>query len=190
MLVTSSYYNERKERLDNLHKRLEDIRKNKKDAFENCGNGWHDNPFYHHLMHDERMIENQLIEENRKFSQFQLFDESSVCEHPDTVVPGTNVRVIEKNLTTGTRVEYIIGIVPFGAEDLHKKIFVYSAPRVRPLIGARVGDIKTVSIPIGTLKIEILEISKFPFNCQPQCITKQNAITNVAHAKNNEKEKE
>lgn len=31
MLVTSSYYNERKERLDNLHKRLADIRKNKKN---------------------------------------------------------------------------------------------------------------------------------------------------------------
>ena len=184
MLVTERYYKQQVSQLDELRKRLADIRKNKKEAFENCGDGWHDNPFYHHLMHDERMIEKRLFDENKKLTDFQVFDENSVSDSPDVVVPGTTVKVQEYDMKTGSRTEKTLGIVPLGAEDFDNKVFAYTTPRVKPLIGAKVGETITICIPRGTLRVKILNISKFEFSVA-KCICKGTVDFNSLKSKEN-----
>lgn len=158
--VTKEYYSQQVDRIRKLEENLKLIRKTESEAYENCGDGWHDNPFYNHLIQEERSSDYRLGEEVAKLSQFSVFDSRIVPENPDTAMLGTYVNISERNMETGEVSTSTIGIVPLGAEDMEKNLFPYYAPRVRPLIGKEIGESAIVTIPKGSWKTTILSVSK------------------------------
>ncbi len=49
--------------------------------------------------------------------------------------------------------------MPLGGEEKPDS-FLYYTPKIKPLLGAKVGEIRQIEIPSGTLMIEILSIEK------------------------------
>lgn len=74
----------------------------------------------------------------------------------DKVYILTRVRV--KNHTSGTEGEYVL-VSPEEA-DLEKRKLAVSSPIGRALMGKTVGDVVEAVVPAGTMKLEILAISR------------------------------
>ncbi|HON19125.1 MAG TPA: transcription elongation factor GreA, partial [Salinivirgaceae bacterium] len=66
-------------------------------------------------------------------------------------------KVSLKNLATGQEIEY--SIVPDGEGDLKQNKISVSTPIAKGLIGKRVGETVEITVPAGTLKFEILNVS-------------------------------
>ncbi len=157
--VTKSHYDYTARKITQMQSDLNTLRRNKKDAYENCGDGWHDNPFYIQLLHEERMSERRISETITAFSNYTVFDYTNVPKNPTSVSLGTRIKVAEEDLKRNTYKEYYMKIVPLGDEEKNDS-FLYYTPRVKPLLGAQIGETRQVSIPSGSLSIEILSIAK------------------------------
>ena len=160
--VTEDYWHQSLDKVKTLKENLAQIRLDKSYAYENCGDGWHDNPSYHHLMAEERMIEHKIAQESSQNAQLTIYTIEMTPDHPDTVTLFTLVHVKEENTQTTQVTERTLGIVPIGGDDFSRGLFAYNVPRVAPLIGAKVGETKTVSIPTATLETTIISIEKMP----------------------------
>lgn len=180
--VTKEHYKKAAVKIKKMQMDLAEIRKNKKDAYENCGDGWHDNPFYNHLKQEERMTERRLSDEIASFSKYSIFDATTVPSNPISVSLGTKVRVLEQNLRTGTAKERYLRIVPLGDEE-EKDAFLYYTPRIRPLLGAKAGETRLIEIPIATLHVQILSIEK-DIDRNPKCVQHKDISKNISLEEN------
>ena len=159
VFVTEKYMKNALEKITQLQKELENIRREKNISFEGDTNTWHDNFAYENLTRQEKLAEDRLFKAIKDAENFEACSNTS-GDVPDVVGLYCWIGVVQENLETGEETKMVFGLVPLGDEDYAKKIFAYNSPAVCSLIGARVGDERVVKIPVGTFKITILHIEK------------------------------
>ena len=94
--VTEEYSHQQIDKINAMKNDLVRIRKEKSYAYENCGDGWHDNPSYHHLMAEERTVERHIAEETSRNAQFTVCSIGSIPEKLEQVILFTSVRIREE----------------------------------------------------------------------------------------------
>ena len=159
VFVTEKYMKNALEKITQLQKELENIRREKNISFEGDTNTWHDNFAYENLNRQEKLAEDRLFKAMKDAENFEVCS-NIVDGVPDVVGLYCWVRGVQENLETGEETERVFGLAPLGDEDYAKKIFTYNSPAVCSLMGAKVGDERVVKIPVGTFKITILHIEK------------------------------
>lgn len=157
--VTKEFMQSSAERIRGIEKELERIRKEKNKSFEGDTNAWHDNFAYESLIREEKLTEDKLFKAVREMDSYRVFSDV-IPDNPRIVGMYCWVKVLEENLANLRQQEKTIGLVPLGGEDYKNKIYSYNAPVVLPLMGAKVGEVRTVKIPIGTFKLTVLDIQK------------------------------
>ncbi len=99
------------------------------------------------------MLEAKISQLKTKAANARIIDESMIDSSKVQIL--TKVRV--RNLDDNTEVTY--SIVPEADANFKEKKLSITAPIARGLMGKRVGEIAEIQIPIGLLRLEILEIS-------------------------------
>jgi transcription elongation factor GreA len=108
----------------------------------------------YHGAHESRMLMEARINVLRdKLSRAVLIDPSQFPT--DTVAFGCTVTV--KDLSFGDTERFTL--VGAGEEDYDQGKILITSPLAQGLVGKKVGDRAEISVPQGTLKFEILEIS-------------------------------
>jgi len=160
MFVTRSHYDKMSEDIAKIQARLEAIQPEKADAYENCGDAWHDNPYYSHLLGEERGLFAQLQELTAQIQCATIVDAGAEPCDCGCVKLCTRVLVRETNISKGTERAREICIVPIGAEDIAADCLPYVAPYAAALMGKEIGDVVEMKLPVGELEITIVEIKK------------------------------
>ncbi|MBB6276130.1 transcription elongation factor GreA [Porphyromonas circumdentaria] len=99
------------------------------------------------------MLEAKISQLKTKAANARIIDESMIDSSKVQIL--TKVRV--RNLDDNTEVTY--AIVPEADANFKEKKLSITAPIARGLMGKRVGEIAEIQIPIGLLRLEILEIT-------------------------------
>lgn len=159
LFVTQSYYDELTDKIIRMRGELEFIRSEQAYAYEHCGDGWHDNPYYSHLISQEKGIQNQLNDLQAQMQCSEIIKKQSFSI--ECVALCTMVVVREVNVKTNAEYTREISVVPVGAEDSATGAMAYNSPYARALIGAKVGDAIEITIPSGELEVTIMEIKKY-----------------------------
>ena len=159
MFVTRAHYDKLSAEIAKIQTRLEAIQHEKSDAYENCGDAWHDNPYYNHLLGEERGLLVQLRDAMSHIQSATIVDAAApqIC---DCVKLCTRVLVRESNITKGTQRDREICIMPIGAEDIAADILPYTSPYADALMGKESGEVAEIKLPSGELEITIIEIKK------------------------------
>lgn len=157
--VTPEYMNRCAERVKALQTELARIRADKHAAYAEDTNTWHDNFAYESLTREEMQTENKLLLAIKDLDNCCVFD-GNLPDAPHSVGMYCWVKVSEENVATAQQTEKVIGIVPLGVEDYKKQIYSYNSPLAQPLMGARIGDERTIRIPMGTFTLTVLQIDR------------------------------
>ncbi|HBI46246.1 MAG TPA: transcription elongation factor GreA [Planctomycetales bacterium] len=114
-----------------------------------------ENAEYHAAREDQGMLQARIDSLNGKLARAYIVDRSSLPD--DTVVFGARVRI--KNLASGD--EEVYELVGPGQEDYDNNKILTTSPRGQGLLGKKLGEMAEVTIPRGTFRYKILEIT-FP----------------------------
>jgi transcription elongation factor GreA len=162
MFVTSSHYDKLSDEIAKLQARLETIQSEKSHAWEHCGDAWHDNPYYNHLLGEERGIMAQLRDLTTQIHCATIIDITADAPQAcDCVKLCTRVVIHELNISKGTERTREISVVPIGAEDIANDVLSYVSPYANALMGKEPGEAVEMKLPSGELEITIVEIKKF-----------------------------
>jgi hypothetical protein len=159
VFVTKEHIEKTIARLKQLKEILDGIRKEKNISFEGDTNTWHDNFAYESLTREEKMAETNYFKAAKDFDDYVLIERIPTTE-PSAVELYCLVKVSEENTATLEKSEKTIGLVPWGAEDYKNLIYPYNAPIALPLMGAKIGEERIVTIPMGSFKMKVLEIRR------------------------------
>jgi len=113
-----------------------------------------ENSEYEDAKHEQAFIEGRILTLEKKLRNAKLIDNDAV--DTETVSVGAKVKL--KDLESGDELEYVI-VGSMEADPLDAKISNES-PVGKAIIGKKKGCVVDVSVPVGTLKYEVLEISK------------------------------
>lgn len=128
-------------KIQEVEKKLLHVMSQKGDAYENGGNGWHDNFAYEQLIREEAMLAGQLA------SLKDILRNAVIVPNIATTADHVGVGcVIELEDEDGNLIEY--EVAGFGETDLLKspKKLEYLAPIIEPFIDGVVGDEHSVRI--------------------------------------------
>ena len=114
-----------------------------------------ENAEYHAAREDQGMLQARINALKDKLSRAYIIDRSSLPN--DTVVFGSQVKV--KDLDRGDEEVYVL--VGPGDEDYDNNKILTSSPIGQGLLGKKKGERAEIRVPIGVLRLEIVEIS-FP----------------------------
>ena len=159
LFVTRSHYDKLSDKIARLADQLAFIISEQAHAWENCGDGWHDNPYYSHLMAQEKICMKQL-EDLRSQISCSVVTESDTggAEERDCIAICTRVVIKELNVRMNTERVREISVVPIGAEDTAAGAISYNSPYARAILGARVGDVIEIKLPSGEFEVTVIEI--------------------------------
>ena len=113
-----------------------------------------ENSEYEDAKHEQAFIEGRILTLEKKLRNAKLIDNDAV----DTKAVSVGSKVKLKDLESGDEFEYVI-VGSMEADPLDSKISNES-PVGKAIIGKKRGSIVEVSVPVGTLKYEIMHISK------------------------------
>lgn len=113
-----------------------------------------ENSEYEDAKHEQAFIEGRILTLEKKLRNAKLIDNDAV--DINTVSVGSKVKL--KDLESGDEFEYVI-VGSMEADPLDSKISNES-PVGKAIIGKKRGSIVEVNVPVGTLKYEIVQISK------------------------------
>ncbi|WP_028306510.1 transcription elongation factor GreA [Desulfitibacter alkalitolerans] len=113
-----------------------------------------ENSEYEDAKHEQAFIEGRILTLEKKLRNAKLIDNDAV----DTKAVSVGSRVKLKDLESGDEFEYVI-VGSMEADPLNSKISNES-PVGKAIIGQKSGSIVEVNVPVGTLKYEIMQISK------------------------------
>lgn len=113
-----------------------------------------ENSEYEDAKHEQAFIEGRILTLEKKLRNAKLIDNDAV----DTKAVSVGSKVKLKDLESGDECEYVI-VGSMEADPLDSKISNES-PVGKAIIGKKRGSIVEVSVPVGTLKYEIVQISK------------------------------
>ena len=100
------------------------------------------------------LLEMRISKMEQVYSNARLIDESQLDVTKVLVL--SNVKI--KNLTTLAEMKYTL--VAESEADIKTGKLSVTSPIGRGLLGKKVGEIAEISVPNGTLKFEILEVSR------------------------------
>ena len=112
-----------------------------------------ENAEYHAAKEAQAHLEERIAELEATVASVRLIDPSTI--DTSTVKIHCTVRVM--NHTTGKEETYII--VSSSEADFCQKKISTETPIAKALLGKKVGDVVTVTVPKGNLEMEILSIS-------------------------------
>jgi transcription elongation factor GreA len=112
-----------------------------------------ENAEYHAAREDQGMLQARIDSLRDKLSRAYFVDKNSL--NTNSVVFGTRVRV--KDLDLGD--EETFDLVGPGDENYDQNKILTSSPVGQGLLGKKKGDVAEISVPMGKLRFEILEIS-------------------------------
>ena len=143
----------------NLEKELEELNIAKQEVTEEIkiARGYGDlseNAEYTEAKNNEARIYGRLAEVEQLLKTAEFVDDSKLST--EVVNVGTVVRVFDMEYEEED--EYTI--VGFTESDPMKLFVSSESPIGAALIGARVGDVVNVEVPMGVMKLNVLEISR------------------------------
>lgn len=100
------------------------------------------------------MLEIKIAQLQETLSMAQIIDESKL--DTDKVLILSKVQV--RNLNTNKDMEYTI--VPENEANMREMKISVASPIAKGLLGKTVGDVVEIKVPVGLIKIEILNISR------------------------------
>jgi transcription elongation factor GreA len=156
MFVTKSYYDELLDKIADAKGLLEFTRSEQQNAWHNTGDGWHDNPYYIQTLALERKLVKEIDDLTAQLASAKIVERAQTDE---CVSLFTIVTLHEYNHTTGAMRTREISIVPLGAPP-GKDTVPYNAPYAMKLIGAEVGEIIDIKIPLGELEVTVIDIKR------------------------------
>ena len=112
-----------------------------------------ENAEYHAAREDQGMLQARIDSLKDKLSRAYFVDKNSL--NTNSVVFGTRVRV--KDLDMGD--EETFDLVGPGDEDYDNNKILTTSPVGQGLLGKKKGEVAEISVPMGKLRFEILEIS-------------------------------
>jgi transcription elongation factor GreA len=112
---------------------------------------WHDNPGYDLAIADMQLLGSQLAEVEHRLAVATVVDQPVIHER---VTLGHRVRVVIDE----SEEYYQIG--GEGESDRHRRVISYSSPLGRALVGAEVGETRTVDSPGGSFNVRIIAIEQ------------------------------
>ena len=112
-----------------------------------------ENAEYHAAREDQGMLQARIDRAKDRLARAVIVDPAELPS--GTVVFGARVRV--KDLDSG-EVENLELVGP-GDEDYENNKILTTSPRGRGLMGKKVGEVAEITVPRGTLRYEILDIS-------------------------------
>lgn len=113
-----------------------------------------ENSEYDDAKNEQAFIEGRILMIEKMLRNSRVVDESSV--NPDVVYIGSHVKV--KDLDADEEWEYTV--VGSAEADPGENKISNESPVGKALLGRGVGDVLTVEVPAGTLRFEIVEISR------------------------------
>lgn len=135
--------------------KIKEIQLEKEIAYSNSGDGWHDNPGFNNLMLAEEMAIKELKKMETELSFSLVFDNSLQTEQ---VTIGTIVKFKIYYFKDNIEKELIFEIVGNGESDINNRLISYNSPLGLVLLNSKIGDEKNANIPVGKIKIKILNI--------------------------------
>ena len=132
MLVSRWGFRRAQEKLIGLQQQVKMANLDTALQYHNSGDGWHDNPGWHHAENLKSLLDGQIEELRVAMNHSRLIDE---LEFSGRVMPGARVRMRD---TRDTEIEYIV-LGPLES-DLSASIISYEAPLARVLIGHSPGE--------------------------------------------------
>ena len=112
-----------------------------------------ENAEYHAAKEAQAHLEERIAELEATVASVRLIDPSTI----DTSTVKIHCMVRVMNHTTGKEETYII--VSSSEADFRQKKISTETPIAKALLGKKVGDVVTVTVPKGNLEMEILSIS-------------------------------
>ena len=112
-----------------------------------------ENAEYHAAREDQGMLQAKINELKDKLARAYLIDKTNLPT--DTVVFSSKVKVKDLDLDE----EEVFILVGNGEEDYNQNKILTSSPIGQGLLGKKVGDKVEITVPMGTVKFQVLEIS-------------------------------
>src|SRR4051794_18213368 len=112
-----------------------------------------ENAEYHAAREDQGMLQARIDALKDELSRAYFVDLNSL--NTESVVFGTRVKV--KDLDMGD--EEVFELVGPGDEDYDKNKILTNSPVGQGLLGKKKGDVAEISVPMGKLRFQILDIS-------------------------------
>jgi len=112
-----------------------------------------ENAEFHAAVEAQGMLNARIRNLRDKLNRAYLIDTSTLPS--DQVVFGARVRVKDLDLDE----EEVFHLVGAGEEDYDQGKILVTSPLGKGLIGKRVGEIAEVAVPMGSLRLAIIEIS-------------------------------
>jgi transcription elongation factor GreA len=153
-----SYYT--KEGLKNLREELEQLEHVERPRVTNAiaeardKGDLSENAEYHAAKEEQSLLELKIAKLKQVLSTARLIDESQL----DTSKILIHSKVKIKNLTNGMSFNYTL--VADSESDLASGKISVNSPIGKGLLGKKVGEVAEIIVPNGTMKFEILEISR------------------------------
>lgn len=113
-----------------------------------------ENAEYHAAKESQGMLEAKIARLKAQLSNAQILDDSALDDSKVLILSKVKI----KNVANGATMVYTL-VAPPEADLKSNKISVKS-PIGEGLLGKSVGDIAEVKVPAGTIKFEIVEISR------------------------------
>ncbi len=145
------------EKIIKQKEKIKEIQLEKEIAYSNSGDGWHDNPGFNNLMLAEEMAIKELKKMETELSISLVFNNNLQNKQ---VSIGTIVKFKINYYKNNTEKELIFEIVGNGESDINNKLLSYNSPLGLVLLNCKTGDEKIANIPVGKIKIIILNIYK------------------------------
>jgi len=113
-----------------------------------------ENAEYHAAKEEQSLLEYKIVQLKNTIANARVIDESKL--DLTKVLALSKVKI--KNLNNNKEFEYIL--VADSMTNLREGKISINSPIGKGLLGKKVGDIAEVKIPAGTMKLEILNISR------------------------------
>jgi transcription elongation factor GreA len=149
--MTREGYEKRKARLDHMEN-VEMIEVTRRIAAARDLGDLSENAEYHAAREDQGMLQARINKLKDELSHAYLVERNS--SNTDAVAFGTRVKV--KDLDLGD--EEFFELVSPGEEDYDKNKILTASPIGKGLLGKKKGEVAEIQVPMGTLRLEILEI--------------------------------
>lgn len=142
------------QQIANYEKELKQVRIDKNNAYNACGDDKLANPNFHKLEQEERILEGRIQEVKNAYKTAELikFDERNT----EKVAIGSIVKCSFEY--TDFTEEEIYEIVGYGESNIDENKLYYGSPIAMKLIGLKTGEETTLAVPSGKVKCKVLKM--------------------------------
>lgn len=113
-----------------------------------------ENAEYHAAKEEQSMLEFKIAKLKQVFSNARIIDESQLDTSKALILSKVKIR------NTANKMEFTYTLVADSEADLKLEKISVNSPIGKGLLGASVGDVAEIQVPNGTMKFEVLEISR------------------------------